>query len=170
MNKNLKNVLILFFICLFVGFLLAFINQQTAPIIENSKIEGVKDSLTAALPNASGDEFEIIEDVDTPPTITGIYRHLKSGDFAVTIETASSYSKSNMLLTVGVTADGKIENIVVVNYAETRDVGEDFFKSFIGKDSTLSGVNTVSGVTYSSSAIKSVVSDVFAALSTFLEK
>lgn len=166
MNKNFKNVIILLVVCLFVGFSLSFISQLTAPIIENSKIENVKDSLLEALPGSPNDEFEIVDAENIPETITGIYRNKQSGDYAFTIETASSYSKSNMLFTVGIGYDEKIRNIVVVNYAETRDVGEAFFKSFNGKDSSLSGVSTVSGATYSSTTIKNAVKDAFTAFKT----
>lgn len=157
-NKYLKSVLILFSVCLIVGLFLSSINLLTEPIIENKKIEKVMDSLLLALPDSDESDFEIIERDNLPETITGIYRNKTTGDYAITVETASSYSKDNLLFTVGATKDGIIKKIAMVNYSETRDVGSEFLASFEGKDYN-SQINTVAGVTYSSRAIISAVKD-----------
>ena len=163
-NIYLKGVLALFLSCLSVGFFLSFINSKTKPVIENKKIENVIESLQEVLPDAKRDDLTVLEKSDLPTTVSGIYKDNASGDFAVTLETSSSYSKSPLLFTVGISADGTIKKIVLVNYAETRDVGQKFLESFVGKDESLSGVDTVAGVTYSSTTIKNAVLDAYTAV------
>ena len=69
-----------------------------------------------------------------------------------------------MGITVGIGTDGIIKNIVLTNYAETENFGDDYPASYIGQDSALAGVELVSGVTYSSTAFRNAVTDAYTAL------
>ena len=96
-------------------------------------------------------------------TVTGIYKETGGRGYAVTVETTSSYSQNPMTFTLGVSEGGKIIGVAVTNYSETKDFGS-YPETFIGKDSSLEGVDVVAGVTYSSNAFKDAVKDAFAAV------
>ena len=169
-NKYTKSVVVLFCICLTVAVLMALINSFTAPVIEKSEIKKVQESLVAVLPNAEADNIKVVDmPSSVSETVTGIYQDSKTGNYAVTVKTKSNYSQGDLTFTLGISGDGKILKMNVTNYQETKPVGEDFFASFVDKDSSLIGVDTVAGVTYSSTAIKNAVADVFDALSALKE-
>ena len=67
-------------------------------------------------------------------------------------------------MTLVINNEGKIVSLAVDSSGETRELGEDFLPGFTGQDSTLSGVELVGGVTFSSSAIRGAVNDGFNAL------
>lgn len=169
-NKYLKSIVVLFSICLIVAVLMAFINSLTAPIIADAEVKKVKESLTAVLPDSDPDNLEKVElPGGVSETVTGVYKDAANGCFAVTVSTRSNYSQGDLAFTIGVASDGKIIKINVTNYQETKPVGNDYFASFVNKDAALEGIDTVAGVTYSSTAIKSAVADVFDAIELIKE-
>ncbi len=161
-KDSVKCIVVLSAICLICAATLAAVNHITAPIIEENKVRAVEQSLKAVLPDA--EEFESLElSDDIPNTVTGVYRDTKSSAFAVTLETVSSYSKSPMAITVAISAEGNIIDTEITNYSETKDF-MDYPDRYIGKDSSLSGVDTYSGVTISSTAFKGAIGDAFEAI------
>lgn len=162
MKNNIKCVVVLSVICLVVAAVLATCNFITAPVIERNAMLAAQESLRVVLPGS--EEFEEIENIENmPETVTGIYKEINGKGYAVTVETTSSYSQNPMTFTVGIDSEKKIAGIKITNYSETKDFGE-YPDTFIGKDSSLEGVDITAGVTYSSEAFKSAVKDVFAAL------
>ena len=157
-----KSIAVLTGICLVVAVLLAAVNHVTAPIIEESAQSGAEASLYVVLPNAAGFEEEALTG-EIPETVTGVYRDTGGSGYAVTLSTTSSYSASPMTFTLGVSTDGKITGVEMTNYAESKDFG-DYPSTYVGQDSTLSGVDLYAGVTYSSQAFKDAVGDAFAVL------
>ena len=116
----------------------------------------------SVLPNAAGFEEETPAG-EVPGTVTGIFRDTGGSGYAVTLSTSSSYSATPMTFTVGVGTDGKITGVEMTNYAESKDFGE-YPSTYVGQDSTLSGVDLYAGVTYSSTAFRSAVEDAFSVL------
>lgn len=159
-----KSIVVLTCICLVTALLLAAVNYVTAPVIEKNQSLAANQSLFEVLPDAQ--DFETIQLPEgSPETVTGVYRDTAGTGYAVTLTTSTQYSSSDMLITMGVGADGKILNIVLTNYAESKDMGTDTYPlTYIGADSALSGIDTVAGVTYSSTAFKNAVSDGFEVL------
>lgn len=163
MNDSVKSVISLVVICLVVTLALSAVNFVTAPIIQENNAKAVQGSFAEALPGADGFE-ELAPAADAPETVKGIYKENNGLGYVVTLETTSQYSESPMGITVGIGTDGIIKNIVLTNYAETKDFGADYPATYIGQDSALSGVELVSGVTYSSTAFKNAVTDAYTAL------
>lgn len=157
----MKSVLKLTSICLIVTLLLAVTNMFTAPIIEKNLQSAATQSLSQVLPGAK--DFEKLTVPDSASTsLKEIYRETEGLGYAVTVEITTQYSNSPMLYTVGVGQDGVITGIVITSYNETKDFGrESYPQSYVGKDSALNGVELVGGVTYSSTAFKQGVKDVF---------
>lgn len=163
MNDSVKSVIALVVICLVVTVALSAVNYVTAPIIAENSSKAVMGSLAEALPGADG--FEEIEPAaDAPETVKGIYKENNGLGYVVTLETTSQYSESPMGITVGIGTDGIIKNVVLTNYAETKDFGADYPATYVGQDSALSGADLVSGVTYSSTAFRNAVTDAYTAL------
>lgn len=162
MKDNIKSIIVLPVICLIVAALLAAVNFVTAPVIEKNALMKEQESLRKVLPD-SGVFEEIALSDDAPETVKGIYEEEAGRGYAVTLETSSSYSQSPMTFTVGISTDGKITGIEITNYSETKDFGK-YPEDFIGKDSSLEGVDLYSGVTYSSTAFKDAVADAFLAV------
>lgn len=163
MNDSVKSVIALVVICLVVTLALSAVNYVTAPIIAENNANAVQGSFAEALPGADGfDELEPA--ADAPETVKGIYQEKNGLGYVVTLETTSQYSESPMGISVGIGTDGVIKNIVLTNYAETKNFGEEYPASYIGQDSALSGVELVSGVTYSSTAFKNAITDAYTAL------
>ena len=165
MKNVVKSIIVLPVICLVVAALLAAVNHITAPIIEKNALLAEQESLRVVLPESK--EFETLELSDSfPETVTGVYKEINGKGYAVTVSTASSYTdlKSPMTFTVGISADGKVTGVEVTNYSDTKDFG-DYPKTFVGKDSSLEGVDIVAGVTYSSNAFKDAMVDVFEVIS-----
>jgi len=166
MNKYAKSVTVLFAICLVIAVLLAVVNFITAPIIEETKQKAIRESLQAVLPDVGEDaefkEYKLPD--DAPKTVTAIYKELSGSGYAVTLSTKSQYSKDNMLITVGINPDMTIKAIKITNYSDSKAFANEYTESYIGKDSSLEGIDTYAGVTYSSRAFKDAISDAFVGL------
>ena len=73
-------------------------------------------------------------------------------------------STDEMGITVAIGADGKISNVLLTGYYESKDFGADYPATYIGQDSALGGVDTVAGTTFSSTAFKDAITDAFTVL------
>lgn len=163
MKQSVKSVVVLLVICVVVTALLAGVNVLTAPIIEQNRQNAATGSLGEVLPGAGTFE-ELTRPEGAPAAVKTLYREAAGLGYAVLLETSTSYSGSPMAFTVGFSTDGVITGIVITNYQESKDFGKDYPASYVGKDSALSGVDLVAGVTYSSTAFRAAVQDAFALL------
>lgn len=164
MNQSVKSVIVLVLICLVVTSLLAGVNHVTAPIIKETQDKIKYESLYEVLPDAQGFEDVALTE-EMPVTVTGIFKESSGNGYAVTIATSSQYSNGDMMFTLGIDGEGKITAVKLTQYTESKDFGADYPASYIGIDaSSVSGVDTVGGVTYSSEAFKNAVTDAFTAL------
>ncbi|MGN0629030.1 MAG: FMN-binding protein [Oscillospiraceae bacterium] len=163
MKENIKSVVVLTVICLVVASLLAVTNFYTAPIIEEHKANAANESLTIVMPEAAGFE-EIVLPEGSPATVKNLYKETSGLGYVAILGTTSQYSSGEMGITVGFTTDGKISGISLTSYMESKDFGADYPETYIGQDSALGGVDTVAGVTYSSTAFKNAISDAFTVL------
>ncbi len=165
MNDSIKSAIVLTAICLVVTLLLGVLNYITAPIIAEANKAATLASFYKVLPEA--EDFEEVEmPAGAPETVQSIYKDTAGTGYAISLATSSQYSSSDMLITVGIGADGIIKNVVLTSYTESKDFGADYPSTYIGQDSSLSGVDIVAGVTYSSTAFKNAVQDAYTALFT----
>ncbi len=160
MKLNAKSVVVLTVICTVVSALLSVTNFFTAPVIEENKAAAASASLTVVMPDAAGfEEIELPE--DAPATVLNLYRETSGLGYVAILATTSQYSSGDMGITVAIGADGCISGVTLTGYYESKDFGEDYPQTYIGADSALNGVDTVSGVTYSSTAFKEAILDAF---------
>lgn len=165
MNVNVKSVVVLTAICLIVAVLLSVTNFYTAPVIEDNKQKAIQESLAVVMPDSPGFTSVDLSLGNFPKTVTGVYTSNDGKGYAVTCETKSQYSSGNMAVTVGINFDGTIGGISLTGYYESKDFGSDYPDTYIGSSiDTVSDVDIVSGVTYSSNAFKGAVSDALLAV------
>lgn len=164
MKENIKSVVVLTAICLVVAVLLAYTNSITAPIIEANKAAKASGSLLEVMPEAAG--FENITDTlgELPATVKEVHKETSGLGHVMILGTTTQFSSDEMGITVAIGADGKISNVLLTGYYESKDFGADYPATYIGQDSALGGVDTVAGTTFSSTAFKNAIADAFTVL------
>ena len=153
---------------LFVVFAAAMfgLNFVTGPMIEANNASQAYGPLFAVMPEA--DDFEpiymadgsvISTLVEVPETVKAVYKETSGLGYALKMSTTKGYTGNAIELTFGVGTDGKICGIQLDAYPETKDFGADYPGTFVGQDSALADVQTVTGCTYSSVAFRDAVLD-----------
>ncbi len=157
-----RPIIVLFSICLLIAALLAVVNGVTVPAIEKNAEAKRQAALKAVMPNV--EKFEELGTEGLPDTVKYAYRDAAGTGYVFVLSTTSIYSSDPMGITVAINNEGKITGIVLTSYFETKDFGKNTYpQSYVGKDQALDGIDTVSGVTYSSTAFKNAVKDAFTA-------
>lgn len=170
MKKNstfeqiVKPILVLSVICLIVSGLLAVTNSATAPIITANAKAAADEARIELLPDA--DSFTQVDYTDPDGIVTEVYKADNGAGFVIS-GAAKGYG-GELPVMIGITKDGAISMIKVMDNAETPGVGKktqeaSFTDQFKGKDAALDGVSTISGATISSSAVLKTVNSAFTA-------
>ena len=97
--------------------------------------------------------------IDSTSGVTAVYEET-SGKGYVFVSTTTGFSHM-ITVTVGVDLNGVITGIQVDMDSRDYPVNENTINSYIGKDSTLSGIEITTGATVSSYAVKRAVSNGF---------
>lgn len=160
-KKNIMPVVILTAICVVVALLLGAVNLLTNPIIQKMEEQKVYDSLREVLDG----NFEPIDPLpeSAPESVTAMYK-VTDGDALkghVLTLVVKGYA-GDISLTVGVDGDNRITKVVVTNESESHGKAgmKEYPARFDGVHaSEVADVDTFSGATISSSAIKKAVVD-----------
>ncbi len=168
--KLIKTILILLVICAVFGAAMFGINFYTAPIIEANNAGAELAPLLAVMPEgASFGADALVYDasntagttlVNVPESVLSVYKEANGLGYVIRCTAVSTYSESPMEITIGIDKEGKICGIQLDSYSDSvdfRDNDANYLTSYIGKDSALADVGTVSGATYSSTAFKGSV-------------
>ena len=163
-NDFILPVTVLSLICLFVSGALAFVNNLTFPVIENTAAERAAAARKEIIPQADG--FEILQADGLPRTITEVYRATNNSGYIFMI-TSPGYG-GNLNMICGIDNDGRIIKTAVLSHTETKGMTDAVFSDphesqYIGKDKELSGIIAVTGATISSNAYKNGINDAFKA-------
>lgn len=162
-NPFYRSVIVLTAICLIVSALLAVTNDVTAPTIAENQEAAIQAAMQEVMPSKAG--FTELSGKGVPETVQSLYRENSGKGYVVSLAARSQYSKGDLLLTVGIDPAGSVCGVTVTNYQETKQVGDDYPQKYLGAtEQTVSGVDTVAGVTYSSVAFKNAVSDALEAV------
>ncbi|NLH01818.1 MAG: RnfABCDGE type electron transport complex subunit G [Clostridiales bacterium] len=159
-----KPILVLSLICLVISAALAFTNQKTAPIIAEAERVKAEEARKEMLPQA--DSFTKMELEGLPATVTEVYKADNGAGFVFML-TAKGYG-GDIKLICGIDSEGKITDCNTLSQSETKGLGTkitqpEFRSQFSGKDSSLEGVETISGATISSKAFVNAIKDAFTA-------
>lgn len=170
--KLIKTILISLVICAVFGAAMFGINFYTGPIIEANNAGAELAPLLAVMPDgASFGADALIYDangtvntalVNVPESVLSVYKEAKGLGYVIRCTATSNYSTAPMEITIGIDAEGKICGIQIDSYNDTpsfdfREKDPNYLGSYIGKDSALADIGTVSGSTFSSTAFKTAV-------------
>lgn len=171
-NTFLRTALSLLLLLVLMSGLVYGVNSFSAPIVaENERLaaEAAAEAEKALLGDSvmlydradpAGSTLEVSSD-----TVQSVYRDESKQTYLLRLSSFQGYTKDQPIeMTLVIDFEGKIVSLTVDSSGETRELGEDFLPGFTGQDSTLSGVELVGGVTFSSSAIRGAVNDGFNAL------
>ena len=162
-NKSLKSIILPVIVVVLAFAILYCVNLWTYPTIVQARMQGEVGPAMDVMPNAKG--FMELKLDNVPSTVETVYEETSGQGYVVKVSTKAGFTKEAIVFYIAIDKDNKVQKINVTAYPETREVGEGYVDAFIGSDSTLSTVELVAGVTYSSSAIKNGVADAFKALS-----
>ena len=162
-NKSLKSIILPVIVVVLAFAILYCVNLWTYPTIVQARMQGEVGPAMDVMPNAKG--FTELKLDNVPSTVETVYEETSGQGYVVKVSTKAGFTKEAIVFYIAIDKDNKVQKINVTAYPETREVGEGYVDTFIGSDSTLSTVELVAGVTYSSSAIKNGVADAFKALS-----
>lgn len=167
MKKAVKSIIVLLAICIFIAVAMAAINMVTAPKIAEAEIAAKQAALSEVIPDNDG--FEALELDGMPESVTEVYKD-KDGEGYVVLLFAKGYDSSKPIsFAVGFDNGGTISKVHVISCSgETAGIGSvvgepEFAEQFVNVDSSLDGVDAVSGATISSSAFIDSVKDAFVA-------
>ena len=163
-QEMIKPLLVLVIICLVVSALLGFTHSVTAPIVEENERIAAEQTRKDVL--AGADSFTEI-DCDTEALgITSAYKEDSGKGYVITA--ARKGYGGDVVVTVGIDAGGKVVGLSANVSTETSGVGSKaglpaYTDKYIGLSGSADGVDTISGASYSSSAVRSGVNAALAA-------
>ena len=163
-SEIVKPFLVLVIICVAAGGTLAATNNVTAPIIEENARLAAEQTRKEVLPEAT--EFEEIQCKDEWD-IDSAYRDLGGAGYVFTAS-AKGYGRKDVAVTLSVTPEGKIGRMVVDASTETQGIGSktaksDYTDKFQGQSLDTLSVDSITGATYSSKAVKTAVENALSA-------
>lgn len=149
-----QPIVVLTVICLVMSLALAFINDITKPIIDETEAAIAEAARAEVLPEADG-FTQVNVELPEGSFVTEVYEATNGAGYVFMITCNGYGGKGTMNLICGMDAEGKIVDTKTLSHAETAGLGskitEDGFKSqFVGKDAALEGVDIISGATFSS--------------------
>ncbi len=172
-KKILVPTVSLFIICLVCTFLLAVVNQKTAPQIEKLAVETEMESRSKVLSSATAFEDE---KTDNLSYAVG-YNDAKEVQGYIFVTSTKSYGGDLQVMT-GVDAEGKITGVEILEISDTAGLGmkatnEDFRARFIGLfdeitidknegNAEKNQVQALTGATITSKAVAAAVNEALA--------
>lgn len=154
MKKILHLALFLAVVSALAGGALAYANSVTAPIIAENNEKAEKQVLLEMYPDATLDDFEIMDVTVDNDSVEKIFRY---GDIYIFKMSVSGYDGGTVFL-VGINAkDNVIDKYQAISNGDTKGIGSKvtesaFAESLEGKDAS-GELDTISGATYSSTPI-----------------
>ena len=185
-KETIKISIILFLITAISAALLAFVNQKTAPMIEQNEQKKISDALKLVMSDAT--DFEKSELPDTADKITENYgtdiiefyiaKDSDGNDVGICAITETKGYSSGLRCAVGVDKNGEVTGVEIISHNETPGLGanaekEEFRSQYAGKKDEISVVknnasdneiNAISGATLTSRGVTSNVNTVIALL------
>ena len=163
-EEIVRPILVLTLICVVVSGLLAGTHAITQPVIDANAKREADASRIALLPEA--DAFTQVKYTDA--VISEVWAADNGAGYVIT-GSAKGYG-GDVPVMVGITADGTISAIQVMDNEETPGVGKkvmeaDFTDQFKGKTGS-DGIDVIGGATFSSKAVFEVVDAAMSAYQT----
>ncbi len=164
-NDNVKSFVVLMAICIAVAALMAAVNHFTSPIIKQNEEKKINETLLVVMPDGVGFEKVVFEAL--PETVTEVYKE-KNGGYVFKLTTRGYGNNLNLLC--GINAEGIITGTECISSEETLGAEKTYVDNFDGITSgSIGSVDTVSGATLTTAAIKSAVADALDAFEKLTE-
>lgn len=158
MKNNIKNLSIFVAICTVITLLLATTNFITEPIVLKNQNASANKALLEVMPEGADFEKMDISSFTLPETVTEVNRETSGKGYVIKLVT-SGYG-NNMVIMCGVNADSVVTGAVCLSSNETLSQEKTYGANFKDKDSAgAQAVDTVAGVTKTTSAYKNAVID-----------
>lgn len=155
-KEHIKPIVVLVAICIVVSGMLAGANMLTAPIIAAADLERAEATRKQMLPEATS-----FVSLDT--TVSGVKSvYADEGGTGFVIESTGNGNNGPVSVTVGIDSLGRVIAVVIGAHSEDAGIGTKAFDSkyldsFAGLSGDVSHVDSVSGATYSSKAVKQAI-------------
>lgn len=154
MNKIVHLGLFLAIVSAIAGGALAFANQMTSPVIAANNEKQEKESLIAMYPDASENDFKVVNKKLDSKTVQKVYSYKNFYIFNMSV---SGYKDGTVFL-VSIDKDSKkIDKYNAISNGDTKGLGSQvtekpFKKSLEGKNAS-GHLDTISGATVSSTPV-----------------
>jgi Na+-translocating ferredoxin:NAD+ oxidoreductase RnfG subunit len=164
-KENIIPVVVLSVICLAIAGLLSIVNMFTSKEVKKAEMNAIRESLSDIMPGAElGDAY--VPD-GAPDSVVAVYDDKAGAGYVVLIETEKGYTGKTIAITVGIDRNGRLLGAKITKTEETKGVSkvDEFATALKGLDGNgIASVDLVSGVTYSSRAVRDGVLDALTAL------
>ena len=166
-KKTILPVVVLTLICVVVAALLAVVNEFTAPTIEKAEEQKKYDAMRVVLDGDFAPADELL--ASAPDSVKAVFSVTRDGALAghVVSLDVKGYA-STISIIVGIDADGAVTKAVVTSQQESHGKAgmESYTDSFEGVTAeNVASVDTFTGATISSTAIKSAIIDALSLVS-----
>lgn len=153
----MKPFAVLICICLASAALLSGIHRLTSPVVAANQAVAAEEARFAVLPTAVS--FEEVS-VDPSLGVDGFFEDT-GGNGSVLTVTATGYG-GDVTVTIGIAPDGTVTDLKADIASETSGVGSKagetaYLQKFIGLSDSADAVDTLTGATYSSAAVRDCV-------------
>lgn len=156
--KLLKTVLICLVIVGVFGGAMFALNLHTGPIIAQHLAGAAAERLNAVMPDGKGFEDITATLKGVPANVVKVHRETSGKGFVVECTATSQYTQgAPMDIVIAVDATGKISGIKLFSITDNAPFAPEYPDTYIGKDSSLAGIEVTNGATYSSKAFKEAV-------------
>ncbi|MCL2222449.1 MAG: FMN-binding protein [Oscillospiraceae bacterium] len=161
-------LVVLTLICIVASAALALMETVTRPIISAAAAEREAAMMSEIILEAEGFEYIDLSGLSgVPQTIRAVYRTTNNVGY-IFIAEVSGFS-GVITIICGIDQDGQIIKTVPLSHSETQGIGTiidtpAFLTPFQGGDSTLEGIDTVTGATITTRAFINAINDIFQAL------
>ena len=166
-HEMVRPFLVLVIICLVTSALLGVTHYYTEPVIEANAAAEAEETRKSVLPAATAfTEVEVSADA-AASGVQSIYKDEGGSGYVITA--VSKGYKGDVTVTIGFDASGAVAGIHADVSSETQGVGskagdDKYLSQFTGLTGSADSVDTISGATYSSTAVRRAVNAAMAAL------
>ncbi|MEA5051529.1 MAG: FMN-binding protein [Oscillospiraceae bacterium] len=173
MNKNtfreyIQPVVVLVAICLVASFVLAYVNQITAPIIDEKQNAEIYAAMHELLPDATG-----FTKLDCSVNGVSAFYQDDGGTGYAAVSSAKGFH-SDITVTTVMDPNGVVLGLKVDASGETATIGAKVAESsyadkYVGVSGSADSVDVLSGATYSSRALRAAVNEALTAYSVVVK-
>ncbi|MBQ8836217.1 MAG: FMN-binding protein [Clostridia bacterium] len=155
--KYIKCILSLTLICAVIAVMLAAANYITAPVIAQNESSAANDALLVVMPD--GTDFTAVDlaEYELPASVVEAYTEASGG---VVVKLNATGLSPNMIIMVGVSADGTVTGATCISSEETYGYEKTYGENVTGATiDTIDTIDTVSGATKTTGGYRSAVRD-----------